>query len=137
MSKNKWLVGIVFLGMLLLTFAFVRSTQALATPYLTPTEQLGKYLFFDKNLSKNGNQSCASCHDPAVGYTGSDSAINAHGAVYPGSDSSLFGNRKPPAAAYAGESILLQYDDNLSGWFGGMFWVTHSRSKPRDHSSIP
>jgi cytochrome c peroxidase len=89
---------------------------------LTPIEQLGKSLFFDKNLSKNGNQSCATCHDPGVGYTGPDSVINAHGAVYPGSESALFGNRKPPAAAYAGDSKLLQYDGSVSSWFGGMFW---------------
>jgi cytochrome c peroxidase len=120
MTRNKWLI--VFVGVLFLAFAFVSSTEALATPALTPIEQLGKSLFFDKNLSKNGNQSCATCHDPAVGYTGPDSAINAHGAVYPGSNPALFGNRKPPAAAYAGDSKLLRYDSSLSGWFGGMFW---------------
>ena len=112
----------MLVGMLLLTLAFVQSTRALATASLTPMEQLGKFLFFDENLSKNSNQSCATCHDPAVGYTGPDSAINVHGAVYPGSDLALFGNRKPPAAAYAGESQLLRYDDSLGSWMGGMFW---------------
>ena len=121
--SKKWLVSfVVVIGILLTTLVIAQSTQALATPSLTPMEQLGKSLFFDRNLSKNGNQSCATCHDPAVGYTGPDSAINAHGAVYPGSNSALFGNRKPPAAAYAGESKLLQYNSSLSGWFGGMFW---------------
>jgi cytochrome c peroxidase len=89
---------------------------------LTSLEQLGKALFFDKNLSKNGNQSCASCHDPAVGYTGPSSPVNAGGAVYSGSDATLFGNRKPPSAAYAGDSGLLQFDSNLKSWSGGMFW---------------
>ncbi|MCP6769266.1 cytochrome-c peroxidase, partial [Klebsiella pneumoniae] len=36
---------------------------------LTPLEQLGKSLFFDANLSRNRNQSCATCHAPAVGFT--------------------------------------------------------------------
>jgi cytochrome c peroxidase len=122
MRRNNWLASIVILGVLLVSLAFVQSTRALAVPSLTPLEQLGKFLFFDENLSKNGNQSCATCHDPAVGYTGPDSAINAHGAVYPGSDPALFGNRKPPAAAYAGDSALLRYDESLGGWIGGMFW---------------
>jgi cytochrome c peroxidase len=119
---NKWLVSSVFLGILLLTLAFVSSSNVIAAPVLTPIEQLGKMLFFDQTLSKNGNQSCATCHDPAVGYTGPDSAINAHGAVYPGSDTALFGNRKPPAAAYAGDSAGLWYDSATASWFGGMFW---------------
>ena len=110
MHRNILYVSVVILGMLLVSLAAVQSTQALAAPALTPMEQLGKFLFFDENLSKNGNQSCATCHDPAVGYTGPNSAINAHGAVYPGSDPALFGNRKPPAAAYAGDSALLRFD---------------------------
>jgi len=120
MRRNNWLILVMILGVLLVSLAFVESTRALAIPALTPMEQLGKFLFFDQNLSKNGNQSCATCHDPSVGYTGPSSAINAHGAVYPGSDPALFGNRKPPAAAYAGDSGLLRYEDGA--WIGGMFW---------------
>jgi cytochrome c peroxidase len=121
MTKTHWL-AIVLLGILLTTLALAQSAEALATPPLTPLEQLGKSLFFDENLSKNGNQSCATCHDPSVGYTGPDSTINAHGAVYPGSDPALFGNRKPPSAAYAGDSTLLNYDSSSESWIGGMFW---------------
>lgn len=122
MLKTKLLVIVTFVVFLLVVSTFANSTQALAASALTPIEQLGKALFFDKSLSKNGNQSCATCHDPAVGYTGPDSTINTHGAVYPGSEPALFGNRKPPSAAYAGDSKLFKYDSNLSGWFGGMFW---------------
>lgn len=121
MKRAHWFIAIASLGVLLFAFTLVQSTRALATPPLTPMEQLGKFLFFDKNLSKNNNQSCATCHDPAVGYTGPDSGVNAHGAVYPGSDPTLFGNRKPPSAAYAGDSMPLRYDNTL-GWVGGMFW---------------
>ncbi len=121
MKRTHCCLATVVFGALLLTFSLVQSTRALATSPLTPIEQLGKSLFFDKNLSRNGNQSCATCHDPAVGYTGPDSAINAHGAVYPGSNTALFGNRKPPSAAYAGDSQVLRYDSSL-GWVGGMFW---------------
>jgi cytochrome c peroxidase len=124
MDRNKKRMAslLVIAGALLAGFVFVQSSPALAGPSLTPVELLGKYLFFDENLSKNSNQSCATCHDPTVGYTGPDSAINAHGAVYPGSDPALFGNRKPPSAAYAGDSMPLRYDSVLGGWVGGMFW---------------
>jgi cytochrome c peroxidase len=33
-----------------------------------------------------------------------------------------FGNRKPPSAAYGGESPVLYYDDGEEVWVGGMFW---------------
>jgi cytochrome c peroxidase len=88
---------------------------------LTEKEELGKALFFDQNLSLNGNQSCATCHAPSVGWTGPDAAINAHGTVYEGSIPGAFGDRKPPTAAYAGDSPIL-HQDAEGVWIGGMFW---------------
>ena len=94
---------------------------AAAQPALTEMEKLGKAIFFDKNLSLNGNQSCATCHDPDAGWTGPDEAINAHGAVYEGSIPGAFGDRKPPSAAYATQSPILHVD--RKGVFtGGNFW---------------
>ena len=84
--------------------------------------EVGKKIFFDANLSVNKKQSCASCHDPAAGFTGPDSAINAAGAVEPGAIGERFGNRKPPSSSYAGESPILYYDADQMMWFGGMFW---------------
>lgn len=103
---------------------FVAAAVALAGPalgQLEPVEELGKAIFFDENLSINRNQSCASCHDPAWGWTGPDSAINAHGAVYEGSIPGAFGDRKPPSAAYGGGSPIL-FLDKKGTWVGGMFW---------------
>jgi len=68
----------------------------------------------------NENQACAACHAPEVGWTGPDQAINAGGAVYEGSILGAFGDRKPPAAAYAGDSPILYFDGTK--WVGGMFW---------------
>jgi cytochrome c peroxidase len=68
----------------------------------------------------NNNQSCATCHGPEVGWTGPDQAINAAGTVYEGSIPGAFGDRKPPASAYAGDSPILYYDGEK--WVGGMFW---------------
>ena len=88
---------------------------------LTPSEQLGKTVFFDENLSINQNQSCASCHDPVVGWTGPIEQINAHGAVYEGSIPFRFGDRKPPSAAYATLSPIF-YQDKSGLFVGGNFW---------------
>ena len=88
---------------------------------LTPNEQLGKSIFFDQNLSFHQNESCAACHGPEAGWTGPEPFINAAGAVYEGSVSGRFGNRKPPSAAYATFSPIFHQDRN--GLFeGGNFW---------------
>jgi cytochrome c peroxidase len=91
---------------------------------LTAIEQLGKNIFFDTALSINHNQSCAACHALQSGWTGPDSTINAHGAVYEGSIAGRFGNRKPPSSAYATPSPVLHYVDQAGEivFIGGNFW---------------
>jgi cytochrome c peroxidase len=113
---NKKIVAILsallVLGVFWIAFAQVE---------LTPKEQLGESIFFDKNLSIHNNQACAACHAPGSGWTGPDSDINQHGAVYEGSIPVRFGNRKPPSAAYATQSPILHMDKK--GMFiGGNFW---------------
>lgn len=88
---------------------------------LYPEEELGKSIFFDENLSINRNQSCATCHGPAWGFTGPDSIINAGGAVYEGSILGRFGDRKPPSAAYATLSPIF-FMDKKGLFVGGNFW---------------
>ena len=83
---------------------------------------LGKIVFFDSTLSEPAGQSCASCHDPAAGFTGPHSDINAGGAAYEGAVHGRFGNRKPPSAAYATHSPLLQIDPVEDHFVGGNFW---------------
>ena len=114
---RKKTIVICSLGLWLLTTA----TMAQA---LTPTEELGKAIFFDENLSINGNQSCATCHAPEVGWTGPDSAINIAGAVYEGSIPGRFGNRKPPSSAYATPSPILHFiiQKKEALFIGGNFW---------------
>lgn len=91
---------------------------------LSAKEILGKTLFFDKNLSLNGNQACADCHAPEAGWTGNDPQINAAGAAYPGSIVDRFSNRKPPSMAYATSSPVLHFvkEDNEALFIGGNFW---------------
>jgi cytochrome c peroxidase len=57
-----------------------------------------------------------------VGFTGPIPGINLHGSVYRGAVPTRFGDRRPPSAAYAGDSPVLHYDDVKGVWSGGMFW---------------
>jgi len=87
---------------------------------LSPIEQLGRNLYFDKISSPN-SMACADCHLSKVGFTGPTPGINIHGSVYRGADAQNFGNRKPPSAAYASFSPILHiYEDGT--FEGGMFW---------------
>jgi cytochrome c peroxidase len=83
---------------------------------------LGKKLFFDQRLSANGNQACAACHGPEVGWTGPDVPINEHGSVYEGSVAGRFGNRKPPSSGYAAVAPVFSYDSASLTFTGGNFW---------------
>jgi cytochrome c peroxidase len=86
---------------------------------LSPIEQLGKHLFFDK-ISSPSNQSCGSCHAPSVGWTGAIPGFNLRGGVYQGAVRTRFGNRKPPSNAYVTFAPILEFDGE--GFVGGMFW---------------
>ncbi len=122
MKRVFWMaVTILVFGLLAVGYRLPAQAQDAPT---NPGDivSLGKTIFFDANLSANGTQSCATCHDPSVGFTGQDAAINAAGAVYEGALPNHFGNRKPPAAAYAGDSPALYFDETEKAWFGGMFW---------------
>lgn len=83
---------------------------------------LGKLIFHDRTLSLNKNQSCASCHDAASGFSPPNDDLDANGGVMPGSNRERFGNRKPPSAAYATRSPVLHFDETDSTWVGGGFW---------------
>lgn len=110
-------------GRWLLTCSIVAaSANGLRAADLSPLEQLGKQIFFDKNLSSPPGQSCASCHGPEVGFTGPDSNVNIRTAVYQGAAPGRFGNRKPPSAAYASFSPKREYNAKDETWVGGQFW---------------
>ena len=96
---------------------------------LSAKEQLGEFLFFDQTLSDPEGQSCAVCHGPEVGFTGPDEELNRAGAVYEGAEKGRFGNRKPPASSYAGDSPILHFDKKKKVWVGGMFWDGRATGK--------
>lgn len=89
---------------------------------LSPLEQLGKQIFFDKNLSNPAGQACASCHAPEAGFSGPNSSVNLKSGIYPGAAPGRSGNRKPPSAAYASFSPRREFDAKEETWVGGQFW---------------
>jgi len=118
MTNTKRIVAWAMILSLAMLFACKKKEEIMK---LTRVEELGKKLFFDANLSTPPGQSCASCHSPLVGWTGPDSDVNNALAVYEGAVQGRFGNRKPPTAAYAGDSPVL-YRDEEGTFVGGMFW---------------
>lgn len=118
MKNRISVLSIAVLSLLLL--AGLRAGQK-SPSSLSPIEELGKKLFFDRNLSTPPGQDCAACHAPNVGMTGPDEQINKKGGVYEGAVRGRFGNRKPPTAAYAGDSPVLRIDQE-GKFVGGMFW---------------
>ncbi len=117
----KRLVPFVFVLFIFIAFVIVLSQAKSDDAELTPMEQLGKNLFFDK-ISSPDSMSCADCHAPNVGFTGPVAGINKHGAVYRGAVPQRFGNRKPPSAAYATMSPIFHYDAGEDLFIGGNFW---------------
>jgi cytochrome c peroxidase len=117
-KKFKRLGLLVFASLVMLLAASVGLGLA---QDLSPQEQLGKALFFDK-ISEPDSMSCATCHAPRVGFTGPIAGINAHGAVYRGAVPQRFGNRKPPSAAYATLSPVFHFDEEEGLFIGGNFW---------------
>jgi cytochrome c peroxidase len=131
-KKRTWLYATLVCLVMLLAFSI--EAVIAQNPSLSPNEQLGKSIFFDKNLSIKKNQACAVCHTFEVGWTGPEEFLNAHGSVYEGSISTSiykppsaknrFGNRKPPSSAYATFSPVLQRARmrNQNTFMGGNFW---------------
>jgi cytochrome c peroxidase len=55
------------------------------------TVELGRLLFFDPVLSQNNDMSCATCHNPDLGFTdGKGQAVGDHGVLLPRSSMSLW-----------------------------------------------
>ncbi len=108
--------------------------RALPPPVLTgqpPTLQgtgkrliqlLGKTMNFDKNISPNRNQACASCHMPYVGFGGPIPSVNLTMVAYPGSVHFRTGKRTAQRYTYAPWFPVLDYNPTQGLFFGGNFW---------------
>jgi cytochrome c peroxidase len=79
---------------------------------------LGKKLFFEAKLSFPDGQSCASCHDPAFGFSEPDQEFATSEGVLRG----RFGPRNSQTANYLATCPPLHYDSEKKTYVGGMFW---------------
>lgn len=81
---------------------------------------LGEQLFNDPNLSLNGTQSCATCHDSGHAFTDPRQG-QAGGAVSVGDDGQSHGDRNTPTLTYA--LLSPAFHEEKPGLFkGGQFW---------------
>lgn len=84
-------------------------------------ESLGQILFFDKNLSQNRTQSCATCHNPNSAFV-DDRANSISKMASLGDDNKSLGDRQAPTASYAKFSPAFHFDEKKQKYIGGQFW---------------
>jgi len=135
MNKAQWLM----LGMFSVVLIGCGSdSDSIYMPQIESKQLLGDALFHDANLSKNGTQSCATCHNPENGFADSRDASGMQSstpyAASLGDDSLSFGDRNAPTAAYA--ALIPEFTEgtrsrngqqqvthgSYEGYLGGQFW---------------
>lgn len=89
-------------------------------------ENFGRQLFNDVSLSRDGTQSCASCHDSQQAFI--DSRINitskdgvTPGAVSTGQDQVSLGDINAPSAMYTAFNPGFHFDETEQLYVGGVF----------------
>jgi cytochrome c peroxidase len=81
--------------------------------------QLGRHLFYDKRLSVNGTQSCASCHDQSRAFTDARArAIGATGEVHPRGSMSIVNIAYTPVLTWANPNMRQLERQALVPMFG-------------------
>lgn len=98
------------------------SVQPAFSASLTPKEELGKLLYFDTHLSREKNQSCATCHQPPGFADPANAAMPHQEVVSKGSVRGSLGTRNSPTVAYAAFSPHFQWDSDEGLFLGGQFW---------------
>ena len=99
-------------------------------PPLTAREKVGRAIFFDASLSDPPGTSCASCHDPARGYSGNNGSQTG---VARGSRPGHFAHRNAPSVLYLkyvpAFHFALEDDDDVEPTpFGGLSWSARADS---------
>lgn len=114
-NRKSILISLVIIVTIIILTACSKSKDVLT---IVPIDkvQLGKKIFFDKNLSNPIGQSCASCHHPGSAFSDSGHAITSKGAA-----AGLFGNRNCPSITYSSFTPPFHFDDMDSVYIGGFF----------------
>jgi len=80
---------------------------------------LGRYLFYDTRLSRNGTQACATCHEQARAFTdGKPRAVGSTGAIHPRGAMSLVNVAYASSLTWANPSQTRLEDQALVPMFG-------------------
>src|SRR5271167_2856378 len=85
-------------------------------------ETLGELMLFDKNISPNRNQACASCHMPYAGLSGPIPSVNLTMIAFPGTVHFRAGKRTAQRHPYSPFFPVLQYNQEQGLFFGGNFF---------------
>ena len=85
-------------------------------------ETLGELMLFDRNISVNKNQACASCHMPYAGFGGPIPSVNLTMIGFPGTAHFRAGKRTAQRHTYSPFFPVLQYNQVQGLFFGGNFW---------------
>ena len=105
-------------------------------------EILGKLMNYDKNISPNENQACASCHMPYVAFSGPIPSVNLTMIAYPGSVHFRAGKRTAQRYTYSSYFPPLQFNTTQGAFFGGNFWDSRAtgyklRAPDAEQSQFP
>ena len=85
-------------------------------------EILGELMQYDKRISPNRNQACASCHMPYAAFSGPIPSVNLTMVAYPGTVHFRAGKRTAQRYTYSPFFPVLQFNEEQSSFFGGNFW---------------
>src|SRR5882757_1069560 len=85
-------------------------------------ETLGELMQYDKRISPNRNQACASCHMPYTAFSGPIPSVNLTMVAYPGTVHFRAGKRTAQRYTYSPFFPVLQFNEEQNSFFGGNFW---------------
>ena len=105
-------------------------------------EILGKLMNYDKTISPNENEACASCHMPYAGFSGPIPSVNLYEIAYPSSTRYRAAKRTAQRYTYSSYFPPLQYDAVQGLFFGGNFWDSRAtgyltRAPDADQAQFP
>jgi cytochrome c peroxidase len=98
---------------------FPRPSVPIDNPMSAVKVELGRRLFYDKRMSVNGQQSCATCHRQEFAFTdGKARAVGATGEMHPRGSMSLANVAYDPALTWANPTMTALEDQALVPMLG-------------------
>ncbi|MGI8770713.1 MAG: cytochrome-c peroxidase [Acidobacteriaceae bacterium] len=122
--------------------AFAGNPPILQGNGVPAVEILGKLMNYDRTISPNENQACASCHMPYAAFSGPIPSVNLTMIAYPGTVHFRAGKRTAQRYTYSSYFPPLQYNATQGAFFGGNFWDSRAtgyllRAPDAEQSQFP